>query len=297
MKKLFLLLIASMAFLSGCSNAEEDLILSEPIESSNIDTSCEKINLKNNSISYCIEKKELAQASFKEPWVVYFFHGFEGEANDLFAGSLKNAIEKVEAQFGDRSPVFVGLSLGSRGLVQGTNSYEINALVFPQIEKKLELKGKVKRDLIGMSMGAHNALQVATYNSNFGESIRNVKLLCPALVGFNPHEKDELKKYVDRHPDMDMGFFEKVMAFFMVKYPSAQAWNAASPFTHLNENSYKSLNNLFISVGERDSLGFDEGAKLFHQKLVSKNIKSTFSSVGGAHCSFDQNKLIDSFLN
>ena len=255
---------------------------------------CSSLPLGNRSITYCVDPAEVSAREFSPSRVIYFFHGINGNATDLFKGQMAQVIKSVRSSMENLSPIFVGLSIGQQGLLKKNEVADLNQIVFPEIEARLGLTSEPKRDLIGLSMGGHNAL-IASHGDK--SRIQNLHLLCPALINFNPFEQNEISQYISRHSNMDLTFLQKVLVLFQQEFPTFQDWKTNNPFVLLEQGDYQHLKSIFISVGRQDTLGFEEGSLVFFRNANKTGLKVRSALVGGGHCVFDRVRLTQSIIN
>jgi hypothetical protein len=292
MKKLILLSLFVFHFI-GCGDSQNKK--NEPSDPS-IDTLsyCKSLPLGNRPITYCVDTDEISARKFMPSRVIYFFHGINGSATDLFKGELAQVLKSVKSTMGNLSPIFVGLSVGQQGLLKKNEAADLNQIIFPEIEVRLGFRSEPQRDLIGLSMGGHNAL-VASHGDK--SRIQNLHLLCPALINFNPFEQNEISQYIARHSNMDLPFLQKVLSLFQQEFPNFEDWNTNNPFALLEQGDYQHLKSIFISVGRRDTLGFDEGSLSFFRNANKAGLKVRTALVDGKHCAFDRVRLTLAIIN
>lgn len=251
-----------------------------------IDHLCETIPLDPLPLTFCFERPK---ESVTSAHVVYFFHGIRGSAEDFFGGAYALALRALQRHLGDKAPLFVSLSLGPEGIIKGGIGAQLRGL-FPEIERRIGVTASaVRRDLVGASMGGHNAAQVAVAGAG---QFHSMTLLCPAIIDFDPHDPQQLEAYRKRHAAyLDQNFFEYLLKVFRREFPSSAEWSANTPFGYLAQGAYDGL-PMFVSVGRSDSLGFAEGAGLFAQRMQARQGSAQWAPVWGRHCAFDVQGLI-----
>lgn len=275
---------AALTFNSPQASAQEIVDPSENPQS-RIPHLCEQIPLEPMPLTFCFEKPKETQTTTH---VVYFFHGIRGSAEEFFSGAYALALRALQQHLGDKAPLFVSLSFGPEGIIKDEIGGRLHGAL-SVIETRLGLSGQIRRDLVGASMGGHNASQVAAAGS---KAFNSLTLLCPALIDFDPHDAEQLKKYRERHSAyLNNDFFEYLLKVFRREFPTSAAWNANTPFGYMNQGAFDGL-PMFISVGRRDTLGFAEGAELFSKQFQARQGSAQWEPVWGPHCIFNVSALV-----
>jgi hypothetical protein len=265
------------------------------------DPRCGIISLKSNGLANYSLKYCFVRSSFTPKNIVYFFHGVNGDASDVFQIFSKNS--PYFQVFGnsltvDKIPTVIAISFGPVGVfppeigVDPKGSASMMALLttgFHQIETQLGFQVdnpeyKPNRHLMGISMGGFNVISMA---ANFAQNFKSEIALCPALITFDPFNDIEIQQYILRnspsvHPDMVQFLVTQLRQKFITK----ENWNLENPFVQLRNNRFTDA-NLFLSTGATDEFGFLEGGKAFEAQAKEHNVHSVFAPTEGGHCSAD----------
>ena len=248
---------------------------------------CSKVQIAKQTLSYCYQDlADLLQSPEPTASVIYYWHGIDGTPQQIFSTKL---MSDLSAKLGPKMPIVVALSLGTRGLVTDQTMSAVQFGLFG-VEKKISQTKKFNRILLGNSMGGYNSLRtLAGMPSRFS----SVAALCPALITFDPYNSQDVDAYMLRNAaHFDDKFFAEVFDLLKTTFPNKPDWTANDPFTFLAQGAYDHK-NLFLSVGQQDTLGFQEGTAAFATQAQTHGIAVKSAPVDGGHCAFDQAALFD----
>lgn len=251
---------------------------------------CALITIENQDYSYCVWDPA-GQLQGLPSWrntvnLVYYWHGVEGRPEEIFDSTLFTSLRR---EFGTNMPTLISLSMGPEGVVVG-QAAAIGQKLIPALEAKRVPRGlRISRQMMGLSMGGHNALRVAGETPSM---FKAVHALCPALVSFDPGDPAEVQNYFHRNKEtIDITFANEVLRVFRNHFSKPGDWETTNPFALLKKGRYQSM-DLFLSVGREDELGFAEGVERFAKAgPPGPNPHLSLSIVPGRHCSFDERRL------
>ncbi len=279
--------LVSFCFIA-CAEAASPRAHAEPVPSESAlaaGETCGQVRLKTKILKYCYrDSSGQARQPGEEARVVYFFHGLGGNEHDLFTPDSDNLMRLLTIAYGQQTPILASLSIGSQG-VYTTNAREILDGL-KEVERTIAPKKKLKRILVGGSMGGHNALRLLAESP---KSFVALAALCPALATFNGFNQNEVDAYIARHRLVmgDANFFRRALEIYKREIRTPEGWVANNPFTFLDRGVYDEV-PIFISVGREDTLGFVEGAREFkrHGDLRPRGLVD-YHEFRGPHCTFD----------
>lgn len=242
---------------------------------------CRDLTLASAALRYCVQSTEGAQVDSSR--IVYVFHGIFGDADFVNTrGPVVQLGQALRQRFGAEAPLIIGLSTGPQGILKN-NARDVLAAL-PQIEQALGSSGQVSRHIVGFSMGGHNSSRlVAESPAQFA----SVSLICPALLPIDPFDQAQLAAYRARHKAyLNVTFFNAVVRVFEREFPDRATWDANNPFQFLSQGRFDTQ-TFFVSVGQQDGLGFNEGSAEWKTRSILRNIAVQNKDVSGNHCSFD----------
>lgn len=267
--------------LLSCFNA----IASEPLEDIASHVSCGIQTSSEASFKFCIYQPRQS----KNNDIVYFFHGLDGDERTWFNQYFGTRLIHNLWHIWGYHPRIITISFGPKWLLVNNERSHLLAyfksFIMPLLEHKVGGINRGRRHLIGQSMGGFNAAEVSLKNPGL---FKNVALLCPAITSIGPFASDyEVGKYIQRtgaNPD----FVKKLIDLGQEYFVDPEDWKNHDPLTLLSHYKAKKKSNFFISVGNEDDYGFQEGSLKF--KLISKvrNFSSRIILVPGSHCNFSR---------
>ncbi|MBL7544074.1 MAG: hypothetical protein JNL11_09665 [Bdellovibrionaceae bacterium] len=263
---------------------------------------CGKIKLPSGpQLHYCYRD---FQRSMLPDNITYFLHGLNGKAGDMLP-FLSGSSLFYNAIADHRSPVFVSLSFGPNDIIpfeknNGRHSVEdILNFAIPWIEREV-LKYRYSpgespnRHLVGISLGAFNALNIVANNPEYFKSLT---ALCPALFNFDPFDAESVSNYLARNRQVvDTNLVLSSVKEIQEKIQSSENWTNRSPFTHIKNGKFNDI-PMFVSIGTEDEYGFTEGADIFSSQLKDQNSHFFYKRTQGRHCSFELGSLKTFFKN
>lgn len=248
---------------------------------------CRDLSLTTISLRYCVQSTEGARVEPSR--LVYVFHGIFGDANFVNTrGPVVQIGQALRQRFGEQAPLIIGLSTGPQGILKADAREVLEALA--QIEQAVGAGPQPSRHMVGFSMGGHNSARlVAEAPTQFA----SVSLICPALLPIDPFDQAQLAAYRNRHRAyLNVTFFNAVVRVFEREFPNRAEWDINNPFQFLAQGRFDTQ-KFFVSVGQQDGLGFNEGSGEWKSRSILRNIAVQNKDVSGNHCSFDSNAWQD----
>lgn len=172
--------------------------------------------------------------------------------------------------------------VGKDGLRYGLKGMVVNKVI-PHIEAQILTKPVVSRHLLGLSMGAYNAAQIAFQNQY---TFSSVSLLCPALA--MPVRRDsETDKELAKRLNAKPSYLKQMLDVTDAILQEGEVVERYSILSYA-QDQMPSSNHFYISSGRSDEFGFYGPALELHQILDAKpTVQSTFVPIEGGHCTLD----------
>ncbi len=255
--------------------------------------------------------------------VVYLLHGFgsnesfyvDSVTKDLMVFLLDNLIQDKTLKemiivMPDGSNKYGGSFFLNSELIGNYEDY-----VATEIPNYIDKKYRTIRErdacvIAGASMGGYGSMTLAMKHP---EIFSAVVALSPPLA-FEIMMKDIIPEVIEENPDGMKGpnlgkqYNDYIYAlsaalspnlnnppFFVdlpFEYPTGkviepirQKWLKADPLTMLTNDSFslKQMKGIYFDVGDKDLLGFKDGADEFHEKLTNLGIKHEYNVYNGGH--------------
>lgn len=206
-------------------------------------------------LQYC----SLKLAATKSPTkIIYFLHGAGGGARDVYDPLVESFVQNMP------EAAVVGISYGPEETIPlkvGQPPTSLKALIYPampDIESELGIvqSSDLERDLVGMSLGGFNALNLASRESGW---FQKVAVLCPALIGFDPFNDSEVQAYIQSNPKIQANLVIDLIGKLRQKFVTPENWRIRDPI-FLARNGYYNGLSIFLSTGSDDEFGFFQGA-------------------------------------
>ncbi len=254
---------------------------------------------------YCIFLTE----GSKNSDVIYHFHGLGRENIETggwsaISGHYGLAVRELWAKANFDPPTVVSISFGELWLLAEKNSSAVSGLydflvsiVIPKIEKNINSNiGLIgKRHLIGESMGGFNVSQMVIKKPSL---FTKAAMICPAIANLSPFATEpQIAAYIAR-TGANVDRVDGMILMSRYFFPTPEDWMKHSPLDLAKEKLGVDSPQLYVSCGDKDEYGFQEGASLFAQIGIEKNINVTWVPIsGGLHCSVDPTSVARFFSN
>ncbi len=254
---------------------------------------------------------------------IYLLHGFGGnersfidEVGEKFAVFLldtmieNDVLKEVIIVMPNARNKYGGSYYLNSELIGNYEDYIVKEIVDYIDSNYRTMKDREARAIAGASMGGYGGITlamkhpeifsaVAVLSPPLGFDVMTEKIL-PEILKENPNGMsgpNSKKQYTDYiyalsaalSPNLDNPPFFVDLPF---EYPSGkvieqvrQRWMQSDPLNMLTtySSSLKSMNGIYIDVGDKDLLGFKEAADAFHQKLISLGIDHIYDVFQGGH--------------
>ncbi len=253
---------------------------------------CDQEFQQGIKFNYCI--RDVDRQNTRD--IVYYFHGLGGKADDWFRSLLLTVPIQINWHLKNYDPIVITVSFGPEWALIDNRRFKLRSyfkkVVIPTLEKKVGGLKDGERKLIGLSMGGFNALQVALKEPQL---FTHVALLCPAISTLGPYDsKAEVKAYIRRtwaFPHL----VDRMLRTSRKLFVDEQDWRDHDPLRLIKSYHPKKKPKFFMSIGLRDSFGFQEGSKKFQKLSKSKgsSIPLTWVPVPGPHCVFNGKAAAD----
>lgn len=222
----------------------------------------------------------------KSDTYVYMLHGLGQSAKTWGTPLLTGAL--LEEQWAEKAPTVINVSFGPTWLLAQKNGQKDSGLlevfvggVLPAIEKK---HGVPKhRRLLGESMGAFNALQLALKQ---GKLFERVAVICPPVVTPSPYDADAIEKFI-KETKANALLVKGAIALVRNFYETKDDYAKASPLALIETVDPKELPELYVSCGSKDDYGFFPGTKQFVKQAKERKIGVQWHPLLGTHCAMD----------
>jgi enterochelin esterase-like enzyme len=269
--------------LSACSHFIE--------KEADLNVVCKEMN-GEVSWKYCLSRTP--QSNNEE--LVYFFHEGGGDEHSWSApNNLGRAIrDEWRKHKNSRPPIVVSISFGqnwflTRGKPKKENDLQyglqepfLNEII-PLIEHDILVAPPTSRHLIGISMGAFNAGQLA-FQGNF--TFSSVSLICPAL-SIPKRKANESFKALAVRVEGEEAYVKKLLEISKVIFDDEKSLQEHSVLNLAKQNEPNSK-KFYISSSRDDEFGFYHPAVKLHTILQKKEgVSSVFKQVDGGHCNMD----------
>lgn len=223
--------------------------------------------------------------------VVYYLHGHGGNAGRWMLGSgIQQGVRDAWRSRAVAPPVVVSVSFGGFWLLVEKNASPQSGLLeffvdeaLPAIERSLPAPPR-RRLLFGESMGGFNAIQLVLKRPAL---FARAAIACPAVTAVSPYADARAVRDYLRRTGANPARALMALALSRQLFFDQAAWDAASPLALGGSLLGPQTPPLFISIGDRDSYGFQEGARLFAELARSRGAKVAWAPVPGDHCSAD----------
>lgn len=260
-----------------------------------LSVTCKEMN-GEVSWKYCLSRTPLSN----NEELVYFFHEGDGDehswsAPDNLGRAIRDEWRKHESS---HPPIVISISFGQNwfltagkpqnkhGLQFGLRKLFLNKII-PFIEHDVLTVPPTSRHLVGISMGAFNAGQLAFHgNSTFS----SVSLICPALSIPQQQANETVKALAARVGGTEV-YIEELLKISGVLFNDEKSLQNNSVLVLAQQNTPNSK-RFYISSGQDDEFGFYQPALKLHTVLQDNaEISSVFKQVKGGHCSMDPPSL------
>lgn len=274
------------------SYAFDESEIRKEIEQERLRFTCGADSVQGVGFRFCYRNIETTNSDD----IIYFFHGLEGSEETWFTqyfGTLM--IQKWWKHWGYR-PRIVTVSFGPQWLLVDNSRYPLLPLfvkgVLPLLESKVGGLRKGHRHLIGQSMGGFNAAEVSLKTAGI---FNKVALLCPAIATVGPFDSsDKIEDYIRRTGASR----EKVQTMLQISrsvFIDQSDWTKHDPLLLLKKPQIKK-SRYFVSVGESDDYGFQEGAEEFVRISRHYKFQTRWIPVAGGHCQFNRKGTAHFFM-
>lgn len=246
--------------------------------------SCGADTVENLQYKFCYNQVDRSQNSQD---IIFFLHGLQGSERSFFTDRdyqfLLQSWERREYR-----PTVITVSLGPEWLLIERDKKPLISLfarkLFPKLESRVGGLKEGRRLLIGSSMGGFNAAQLAL---RYPQDFNKVALLCPAITALGPYAKDqEIRDYIHRTKARG-DYVMMLLEFSRQKIADKEEWDRHNSLELLRDFNSVFKPEFYVSAGDRDEFGFQEGAELFSTMARNAGLRSTWVPVPGGHCSFD----------
>jgi pimeloyl-ACP methyl ester carboxylesterase len=238
--------------------------------------------LSGPTFSWCIDSPDNPSGE-----ILWFFHGaFQNEKawHDFEkTAAVRGEWQKLRAE----EPTVISISYGSFWLLSdeaGGYDYFIQKIL-PFLEDKAGgVRGR--RMLMGFSMGGFNAAQIIFREG--GRLFQNAVLVSPAFLTAGPYANPgELEAYYKRHAAYINRFKVNIyIDLLRGEYTTPARWAAHDPL-QLVERGLPEGMALYVSDGDVDNYGFQEGAGVFAKTAAARGAKVTWNLLSGGHKTMD----------
>lgn len=288
----FFAIVLLLLNVSVFSYAFDESEIRREIEQERLRFTCGADSVQGVGFRFCYRNLETTNSDD----IIYFFHGLEGSEETWFTqyfGTLM--VQKWWKHWGYR-PRIVTVSFGPQWLLVDNARYPLLPLfvqgVLPLLEKKVGGLRRGHRHLIGQSMGGFNAAEVSLKASGI---FNKVALLCPAIATVSPFDSsDKIEDYIQRTGASR----EKVQTMLQISrsvFIDPNDWTKHDPLRLLKKPQTKK-SRYFVSVGESDDYGFQEGAEEFVEISRQSGFQTKWIPVAGGHCQFNRKGTAHFFM-
>ena len=240
---------------------------------------CEAIpsNILRRSVDVCVALPSSYDSSQKRYPVLYFLHGlFENERSWCERGG-QSVLERLR-EAGEVGDFIVVLPDGGKtfyvNAYDGPERYEdffIEELV-PSVDRKYRTIRKAEaRGISGTSMGGYGALHLAMDHPD-------------VFASTSAHSAALIPKIPDPLPSSGRwGFYAGILRTSFGSPLNNAYWDKNNPLNLAEHPERFRQLRLYFDCGDRDRYGFDEGARLLHEKLEARGFPHEFALRPGDH--------------
>jgi hypothetical protein len=250
-----------------------------------VDYYCGNQTLQGKPFKYCITRTDRK----KNKDIIYFFHGMGSNEKAYFQDCDTAKVDRLMRDAGYQ-PTVITFTMGKRVVLSEKKSHSsvhfFSKSALPYLENKIGGLQGGRRILIGKSMGGFNAAVVSLKHP---EMFQKVALLCPAFSTVSPFDsRGDIFSYIRRTfaiiPLVNMALGVAKNAFSgQEEYKKNDPLRMVSSFHGDVKPKY------FVSCGQQDFFGFQEGAGAFAHAAEKNNFDVEYKPVWGGHCNFDKN--------
>lgn len=251
---------------------------------------CGEYKLPARTYKYCVTQGEGAARQN----VLWYFHGIFEDEEKLWSKKEINKIQEVWKAKGISSPTIIAISLGSRWLVKENITFgrtsiasEITSQILPRLEKSFA--GEVRtRMVLGKSMGGFNAFQTVLRSK---VRVDKAAFVCPAFFPIGPHSTfKEVDAYKKRHkPYLNNLYVDYVHSWTKKEFPNLNDYSLHHPYLRVLDLPRNMP--VYLSVGQQDDFGFNEGTDYMAEALANANRPVVYEPLEGKHCAYDVDAL------
>lgn len=254
---------------------------------------CKAKKIGTITTDYCFQKPDTESDT-----LVVFFHGIYGNEKKWFTDSKFTSLHKVMKAKG-LNPWIVTISYGGTWVLTETETsnqlfHHTMDLALPAIINEIHPEAFIQRFLLGYSMGGLNASQVLLKRP---ELFDKYVLISPAITPVGPFStKAEIKDYTRRTEAVPF-LINMLIKIGRKNFKNQEEWDQHSPLVIINKIS-RPLPPVYISAGNRDQYGFDEGSNTFSLSIAPYSDYSVWMPIkNGDHMDLDPASVTDFLLH
>jgi pimeloyl-ACP methyl ester carboxylesterase len=265
--------------------AFDEIDLYRDIHEERLQYTCDATRTQGIAFRYCYRNLDTTNNQD----IIYFFHGLDGDEQTWFKQYLGTLIiQKWWKHWGYR-PRIVTVSFGPEWLLVNNQRFPLLPLftnkIMPYLESKMGGLGKGRRHLIGQSMGGFNAAEVSLKSPGL---FSRVALLCPAISTIGPFSSDrEIDNYITR-TGATRDLVESMLKISRAVFLNQEDWLNHDPLVLIKKYHARNKSRFYITIGQHDEYGFQEGAKMFYFLAKMQAFFTNWLPVPGGHCNFSR---------
>ena len=248
-------------------------------------TTCKGVDVDARHFNYCVRKNTESKA------IIYFFHGILGSSSSY--KKVTNELDSIWQKKGIPLPNVVAISFGASWVMTeargGAGLYKyFSQTAQPYLEKEFLFDNRFKRMVIGMSMGGFNAVQAFGKNPGMFE---RAAFICPALHIISPFSTDDEVNAFIKRTGATRYLVNLAQDIGRKEYADLNDWNQEGPFAVASRINAVNI-PIYISIGDQDQFGFQEGAHAFSELMKTRSPLVEFYLIkGSGHCAWAGKEL------
>jgi Predicted esterase len=245
---------------------------------------CNRQTLDEKSFRYCISEGNRRTTQD----IIFFFHGMGRSERSYFQDCDTQKLQRRMHEAG-YYPTVITFSMGKEWILsekKNTSSIKFfTHRVIPYLEAKVGGLRNGQRILVGKSMGGFNAAVVGLKQPDY---FSKVALLCPAFSTVSPFgSRTDIWSYI-RRTFAVLFLVNKALDVARAAFADNNEYKKNDPLKLVNSFDGRVKPKLFVSCGQQDFFGFQEGSKVFARAAEKKNFDVQYRPVMGGHCTFNK---------
>ena len=282
---LFQNILATALLVIFVSSTEATALAATPV--------CKSKTIDGITTDFCFQKPDTESDT-----LLVFFHGIYGNEKKWFNDSKFTELSKTMKSKG-LTPWVVTISYGGTWLLTETNTskqlfHHTMDLALPAIIQDVHPEAFAKKFLMGYSMGGLNASQVLLKRP---ELFDKYVLISPAITPVGPFSnKEEVKDYIKRTEAVPF-LINMLINIGHKNFKTQEEWDQHSPLVVVAKQA-RTVPPVYLSAGNHDQYGFDEGSNLFSLAIAPFSSYSVWMPVpNGDHMDLDAPSVTDFLLH